>query len=275
MICINCLKKGHIFKNCMYPITSYGIIGYRIFYNKFTNKNELKYVLVQRKNTMGYIDFIRGKYDTEKYRIEGIYRNLLEEMTIEEKKNLLQINNSSRDINEKFDNIWDNLWLNKNSRIYKLEYKFAKEIYNSIDIETLIKDTINESKWNETEYSIPKGRRNSYEHVIDCALREFIEETGIKMGYIELIDKLEPIEEIFFGSNGIAYRHVYYIAKIHTHELPKININNVSQAGEVKNIRWCTYKETMNIFRNYETTRRSIIYQVNKFLQKKYSLILS
>jgi hypothetical protein len=47
-------------KNSLYSLTSYGIIVYR----KVNNKNE--YLMVRRKNSFGYIDFIRGKYSLQK-----------------------------------------------------------------------------------------------------------------------------------------------------------------------------------------------------------------
>ena len=80
--CANCGEKGHVVKECGRPITSFGIIAFKIIKNKQeeeldTNiylsnlvKNvhninvypKIKYLLIQRKDTMGYIDFIRGKY---------------------------------------------------------------------------------------------------------------------------------------------------------------------------------------------------------------------
>ena len=54
--CNNCGKLGHVFHNCKKPITSSGIICVK------KDKNELKYLTICRKDTLGYVDFIRGKY---------------------------------------------------------------------------------------------------------------------------------------------------------------------------------------------------------------------
>ena len=113
MNCINCFRKGHVFKDCMYPVTSYGIIGY------FKFESEYKIVLVQRKDTMGFIDFIRGKYDT-RIKKEEILEILVSEMTETEKDRIIKYS---------FDELWEQLWMNKNSRIFKNEYKSAKIEY--------------------------------------------------------------------------------------------------------------------------------------------------
>ena len=55
--CNNCGKQGHQFQECKMPITSIGIIMFR--YNK---NNELEYLLIRRKDTFGFVDFIRCKY---------------------------------------------------------------------------------------------------------------------------------------------------------------------------------------------------------------------
>ena len=81
--CNNCGRLGHQYHQCKLPITSYGIITFRI--NK---KCEIEYLLIRRKDTLGYVDFIRGKYPQNN--IQHI-SNMLCEMTIDEKKNLYEL----------------------------------------------------------------------------------------------------------------------------------------------------------------------------------------
>ena len=54
--CNNCGKLGHISKNCDKPITSYGVILYNIDEN-----NVHKIIMINRKDSLCYIEFIRGK----------------------------------------------------------------------------------------------------------------------------------------------------------------------------------------------------------------------
>ena len=94
-ICLNCGKLGHQLKSCEEPIISYGIISFNFcselninnriienfFYNKFLEIEEYNYknldnikmipyfydkikiLMVRRKDSLNYLEFIRGKYD--------------------------------------------------------------------------------------------------------------------------------------------------------------------------------------------------------------------
>ena len=70
--CNNCGKLGHTFKNCKYPITSYGVILYR-----FVN-DKPKILMIQRKDSLCYTDFLRGKYNINKFMdyLDGVARKL-------------------------------------------------------------------------------------------------------------------------------------------------------------------------------------------------------
>ena len=75
--CNNCGKQGHSFHNCKLPITSYGII-------LFTPSSQgLKFLMIRRKDSFGYIDFIRGKYSP--FNVEQL-QNTIDEMSITEKE---------------------------------------------------------------------------------------------------------------------------------------------------------------------------------------------
>ena len=90
--CNNCGKLGHTYNQCSNPITSLGIITF----NK--HKKPLKYLLICRKDSLGYVEFVRGKYPL--YNKDYI-QNIINEMTIQEKTNLLT---------KSFDEIWKLLW---------------------------------------------------------------------------------------------------------------------------------------------------------------------
>jgi hypothetical protein len=54
--CNNCGKPGHSYIQCKIPITSNGIIVFRM------NQNTPEYLMIRRKDSLGYVDFMRGKY---------------------------------------------------------------------------------------------------------------------------------------------------------------------------------------------------------------------
>ena len=70
MYCNNCGKKGHMYKDCKLPVTSCGNIVYR------DDTEEPKVLMIQRKDSLCYIDFLRGD-EEYKYRIGCEDRNLL------------------------------------------------------------------------------------------------------------------------------------------------------------------------------------------------------
>ena len=78
--CNNCGRVGHLFHQCKNPITSIGIICFR------KNNDKLEYLLIKRKDSLGYVDFMRGKYPLYNKRY---LLNIINEMTLEEKHNLL------------------------------------------------------------------------------------------------------------------------------------------------------------------------------------------
>ena len=57
--CGNCGIKGHVYSNCKLPILSYGIILYKNC--KITGRPKI--LLIQRKDSLTYIEYIRGKYN--------------------------------------------------------------------------------------------------------------------------------------------------------------------------------------------------------------------
>ena len=50
---------------------------------------------------------------------------------------------------------------------------------------------------------IPKGRRNNHESNMDCAIREFTEETNIDKKNYKILNNLHCIQENYTGTNGL------------------------------------------------------------------------
>ena len=53
IFCNNCGKYGHLFHQCKFPITSIGVIVFR-----YNNEGEIEYLMICRKDSLGYIDFL-------------------------------------------------------------------------------------------------------------------------------------------------------------------------------------------------------------------------
>jgi 8-oxo-dGTP pyrophosphatase MutT (NUDIX family) len=243
-------------------------------------KQNIKFLMIQRKFSVGFIEFIRGKYDenNNEYLIF-----LLNQMTPYEIKNIEE---------KDFDHLWNLLWNNKYSNIplnvrsfddldkYDLtynekkiylkvhlkEYNISKKKFIYLKENNIITNliTIVEPKFNEPEWGFPKGRRNIHEKPLDCALREFEEETNIDRNNIKIFDRINPINECFIGTNKINYKHTYYLGYMGT--CLSTNVETESQLIEIGNIGWFTYEEAINIIRPYHKNRINIINDIINFL---------
>jgi len=254
-MCNNCGKHGHLFHQCKLPITSYGVILFR------SSEKGAQFLMIRRKDSFGYIDIIRGKYSC--YNIEQIQKSV-DEMSVAEKEILMK---------ESFENLWKLLWGENNKIQYKGEevtsYKKFETIKNGILVNNekiTLYDIIKNSKtsWNETEWEFPKGRRNFQEKDLECALREFEEETGYSSKNIIVIDNLMPFEEIFIGSNHKSYKHKYYLAYMKETD---DNLQNY-QKTEVSKLEWKTIDECLECIRPYNLEKKNLIKNINKVIQE-------
>ena len=123
------------------------------------------------------------------------------------------------------------------------------------------------TEWNETEWEFPKGRRNQKEKDLDCALREFEEETGIKRSKLTIVENILPFEEMFIGSNHKSYKHKYFLALIDNLECDKEHLNNF-QITEVSKIEWKTINKCLESIRPYNLEKKELIVNINKVLQE-------
>jgi 8-oxo-dGTP pyrophosphatase MutT (NUDIX family) len=217
--------------------------------------------MIRRKDSFGYIDFIRGKYTP--YNITQIQK-IVNEMSIIEKQRI---------INEPFENLWKMMWGDAINIQHKNEelssYKKFCVIKNGVIVENTmitLKNIVENSNttWDETEWEFPKGRRNNKEKDIECALREFEEETGISQSKITIVENVMAFEEIFIGTNYKSYKHKYFLAHMNENEY----ILNNFQVTEVSKIEWKTIDECLESIRPYNLEKKKLITNINNILQE-------
>ena len=259
-LCNNCGKQGHSFHQCKLPITSYGIILFR------SSEKGLQFLMIRRKDTFGYIDFIRGKYSP--YNLEHIQR-IINEMSIYEKERILS---------SSFEELWYLMWGETNNSQYKSEECNSLKKYEMLKTGIFVnaeKYTLNDivirsnTKWQETEWEFPKGRRNYQEKDMDCALREFEEETGISHKKIQIVENIMPFEETFIGTNYKSYKHKYFLAYINENENDDTdNLLENFQTSEVSKLEWKTIDECQQSIRPYNLEKKKLISNIYKVLQE-------
>jgi len=256
--CNNCGKPGHLYHQCKIPITSVGLITFRI------HDNSLKYLMICRKDTLGYIDFMRGKYSVFN---KDYIMNMLKQMTTDEKRGLKT---------KTFDQLWTGIWGTKSiSTQYKSEEVISNEKFENLKhgillrnelytLDSLIDESNQYPSWEEPEWGFPKGRRNFQEKDFDCALREFNEETGYSIKNLRTIQNIYPFEEIFTGSNYKSYKHKYYLAFMKNEHVS--SMDNYERS-EVSKMEWKTYDECIRVMRPYNLEKMRLITNINNTLK--------
>ena len=258
--CGNCGKEGHVYRRCLSPIISLGIILYKV------HKNSIQYLMIQRRDTLGFVEFMRGKYNLENIKY---INDLFKIMTLGERLNIISYN---------FDVLWEKLWMNKNLNKFHNEYSNSKKKFNilkkGLDCDGKIIDInyIHNNVpviYSTPEWGFPKGRRNLRESDIDCAKREFEEESGYTSKDYKIYMDIEPIIELFSGTNNIRYKHKYYIAESKNDVKLTVNKNNFNQVSEISSVKWFCFEEAINIIRDYNIEKKEALTRINEILTKK------
>lgn len=271
IICNNCGKENHFQKNCPIPITSYGLLC--VFIDKEIKdiNNSIKYLMIQKRNSFAYIEFLRAKYNLQEPKY---IQNLFNYMTIKEKELIL---------NNRFNTLWNDLWLITNNKINpKRKSDFYKGIikFNILQNGFLCKKDnkyystkvfINNSTKNyeNPEWYFPKGRKNHNETDIDASFREFSEETNIDINNLKRINEINIISETHKGSNNINYKTIFYPTIYNKKNITSFNYkNNLEnrnkyQKQEVGDIKWLTYKQVINKFRDYEIEKKEMFNNIH------------
>jgi len=228
--------------------------------------------MVCRKETLGYIDFMRGKYSVQN---KDYIINMVRQMTREEKK-LLKT--------ETFDNLWVKIWGNSDyANQYKNEEIVSRDKYNILrngvvlkndyySLSSIIDEVDESSSWEEPEWGFPKGRRNNQENDYNCAIREFCEETGYSKNYLINIQNALPYEEIFIGSNYKSYKHKYYLMYMVYNDSLKIGD---FQKSEISKMDWKTIDECLDVIRPYNLEKRKIIQCVDQVVNQNMFYLIN
>jgi 8-oxo-dGTP pyrophosphatase MutT (NUDIX family) len=274
VFCNNCGKNGHLIHACKNPITSNGMIVFK------DSDEGASYLMIRRKDTLGFVEFIRGKYPI--YNRTYLQR-IIDEMTMDEKRRLQT---------QTFSELWTNVWGDYLNSKYQNEEAVSCDRFNAlkagikinsgngkvsyISLDMLIANS--PTRWSEPEWGFPKGRRNYQEKDIHCALREFSEETGYDASKLVVMQNIIPYEEIFMGSNVKTYKHKYYVAYFPLSQTDAIKTGQCQslspkfQKTEVSKMAWFSFEECMQHIRPYNLEKIKILCNLNDAL-KEYEIL--
>jgi 8-oxo-dGTP pyrophosphatase MutT (NUDIX family) len=273
------------------PITSYGIILF------CESSEEILYQLCQRRDSISYAEFLKDNLhhsdirmyirlmsDEERNRCFDFYtmndpESLWDDLWINHKsrsykndkhrcciafkKNMEMYIDEfvsggiKKDIDKPPSRRESNMWRNKNHDIGETEN----------NANNTKKNPNNANNTKENPWGFSKGRKHSIELEIDCAMREFEEETTIPKSDIKIL-KINPYEELYIGMDKKLYRTIYYVASIKS--IPEIkyigSTNSVIRSyisEEVSDMKWVNYTKAMS---NIDCHKQKILQNINKIL---------
>lgn len=263
--CNNCGSYGHSFRQCMEPVLSYGLLVFR-----FTNPSwqlesslcdaittlngaekagTLQVLMIQRKDSLRFVEFIRGKYTIKD---TAYIKQLLSNMTAAERRLV---------ITKSFPDLWCHVWGTTNPRNHRNDFeqsaaKFA-QLSESGDLARLLEETA--PLYETPEWGFPKGRRNLNESDLECAIRECMEETGLRRTQLMIFDSVEPLTETFYGDNHVHYCHKYFPALVDATTLPAYNPLNPHMTREIGAIEWLTVDNALVRIRPDNVEKKEIL----------------
>jgi len=217
--------------------------------------------MIQRKDSISYIEFLRGKYDLNN---PAYILDLLNTCSIEERGRIQSY---------LFDDLWNTLWFSgenqkpQTDRMVK-EYHKSKGMFEKLQTSKQLFELLDQchKKYNTPEWEFPKGRRSTREGNMNCAIREFEEETDLSSDEYILIRNVIPLSEEFTGSNGVRYKHIYYVAIYRGSRDLSINTDRYEQYSEISDIQWLSIDESYSKIRDEHPTKKLVIQDLNKFM---------
>ena len=274
---------------------SSGIACCRI--NKETKKLEV--LLVKKRYTYSFVAFVFGQYNKKD---ERRLKFLFNGMTVQEKIDILSLKFDMMwykiwlefpeiSTYPKFDvssasaisNTWKALYKQKATSNFipyninsmsKLDFyikrknKFESSFVS--DNGKRLRSLMIKTKNKELIWEIPKGRKNKRETMMDCAIREFKEETNVDIDMYTIMFNIKPIIESYISEN-VKYVHNYYMAYTSKDFDPTISFSYETQISEIDSIRWVNLSEIK--FVDHSGRLYTLVQRIFNIFKSKYKQI--
>jgi 8-oxo-dGTP pyrophosphatase MutT (NUDIX family) len=249
MYCNNCGGKGHLFRTCRDPVLSCGILLIDSP-SLPVNPETANVLMIRRKDSMSFAEFMRGKYDVTDL---GYISILIKNMTLKEQAGIAC---------DSFELLWKQLWGDDRT---SADFAPSRERFNQLDRVKLMRDNL--STYTEPEWGFPKGRRMRGETDMACAIREFGEETNIPRDAFVVLKNI-VLEETFTGLNNVQYKHLYFVALLK--DPAEVNLTQrftPMQRREISGIAWKTLDEAEALIRPHHIERLGMLEQLRSAIE--------
>jgi len=219
------------------------------------------YLIYQRRDTYEYMDIIRGNWNTEARFFE------LFSCICEDEKNRI------RDYT--FTELWVDMWMSEKSCL-RNDFITAKQKYQNIKprLQEVLLDSGEDLIFSlEPPWGFPKGKKiNSREKDIDCAIREFVEETNISASVPKLWN-IDPYIEKYKGNNGKMYTTSYFLAEskglVNIKYTLMVNLIRPRMlSNEANDAKWMTYDDAC---KKLHPRRVAILKKISQLIDAYYN----
>lgn len=213
------------------------------------NKQQYEWLMVKKKYTYYFVHFMFGYYNIN---YENQIKYVLNRISTQEKYLIL-----SRD----FGKMWYHVWgvdpertpiEPKNLKLYtKYKKKFNDQIpsWRFPDLERLIYRSTNA----DLLWELPKGRREPGEQPLNCAIREFEEETGITYDQYRVLFSMGCKSYHVIDLN-VKYVFRYYVAVFSRGSIKDLTIQPrkqpINYCSEICDIKWMSLDQIKDINNN-------------------------
>lgn len=247
---------------------AYGIACVR--YNDVARQYEI--LMVRKRCTYAFISFVSGRYCRND---ERTIMDLLNAMTNQEKLDVLSLDfdilwwrlwlarsheyvtthglplKANPADSKEWMTIYEKrtLWSlmsteqssTRQSLYVKKKAKFERSflIDNGILLERLVRASQGSKN---LMWDVPRGGKDGCESDLECAIREFEEETGVKKKDYRILYGAPPFK-YSYTDDGITYNDTFYIAVEENKILPRISFKTQTQIVEIDNIGWMGISE--------------------------------
>jgi 8-oxo-dGTP pyrophosphatase MutT (NUDIX family) len=282
--CSNCGIPGHGYRDCTSPITSFGTLIFRVNSQDWSQEkvltsgtqvitgfegflNSIEVLLIQRRDSLGYVDLLRGKYSI--HDVEYIKKQI-SGMTDEERDKIVK---------KDFEELWAEMWGAESTDVqYKKDKENSKNklmaLRDGITLDisgttATLADFVKQTTvhWDTPEWGFPKGRRDGSESDLDCALREMKEETGLETNDVFVVHNIEPLNETFFGSNRVHYSHKYFIIYVPDGNQVHFDPENPHMKREIGGLGWFPFQEALQKIRSENHEKREVLMKLGTLLR--------
>ena len=208
-------------------VESFGIACFRQY------GGQMQVMLARRRNTYEFSEMAKVRYNNR-----TLPPDIFDRMTIEEKIDILSLD---------FSRIWYRAHMENNPLdpgYIRRKNKFERNFLFDGGKKLCARVQMSRVRNIPEIWELPKGRRalgnkrGIRESTLECAIREFEEETGVRKSQYRVYPYIRRIYS--FIDSGVTYKYTYFFAIANSDTMAEISFSNIHQIKEISALQWMT-----------------------------------